>query len=259
MDEQASQFARGRVAIVTGASSGFGYSTVKRLVAAGAKCIATARRSERLEALISECGPGSVIPAAVDVTHPAAAEAILAARPQSWPLPDILINNAGLALGAGPAQKSNLDDWLQMIDTNISGLVRLTHAVLPEFEKLDRADIVNLSSVAASYPYPGGNVYAATKAFVRQFSLGLRADLLGSNVRVTSIEPGMCETEFSIVRFAGDKEKADSLYRDMSPITADDIANVIASILALPPHVNVNTIELMPTRQAFSAFAVSRT
>lgn len=253
---------KNRVALVTGASSGIGEAIVLSLVKAGVKCIGVSRREARLTALQSKIhqqyGDDKFISVALDLRANDAVSSLLSRFPSHWPQPDILINNAGLALGTAPAQHCDLDDWHTMIDTNITALVDLTHAITPSLRKMPRADIINMSSVAANYPYPGGNVYGATKAFVRQFSLGLRADLLDSNVRVTSVEPGMCETEFSVVRFAGDAEKASKVYEGMNPLSADDIATTIMSILKLPAHVNVNTIEIMPTQQAFGAFAVHR-
>ncbi|MEM7740113.1 MAG: SDR family NAD(P)-dependent oxidoreductase, partial [Pseudomonadota bacterium] len=171
---------------------------------------------------------------------------------------DVLINNAGLALGLAGAVEADLDHWDQMIDTNVRGLVHLTRHLLPKMKPLSRADIINISSVAGSYPYPGGNAYGGTKAFVKQFSLNLRPDLLGSNVRVTSVEPGMTETEFSNVRFEGDDAKADQVYQGMKPLKGADVARVITDILALPAHININRVEIMPVQQAFGPFAVAR-
>lgn len=249
---------QGRVAIVTGASSGIGKSLVCQLVNDGAKCLAIGRREDRLKQLEEEftCEQVSILP--LDLRKANAASDLIGSIPGHWSTPDILINNAGLALNSSPAQECNLEDWETMIDTNINSLVRLTHAVLPLLLDANRADIINMSSVAATYPYPGGNVYGATKAFVRQFSLGLRADLLGKNVRVSSIEPGMCETEFSLVRFNGDKQAAERVYKNMQALGPDDVAEAIVGILQLPPHVCVNTIELMPTQQAFGPFSVHR-
>ena len=245
-----------RCALVTGATSGIGRATALRLARGGARVVATGRREDRLAALAEE-GGSAIRTATLDVTDTAAVAAF-AAGLAGEDAPDILVNNAGLALGLGGADTASLDHWDRMIDTNMRGLVHLTRALLPRFKTLPRADIVNISSVAATYPYPGGNVYGATKAFVRQFSLGLRADLVGSPVRVASIEPGMTETEFSNVRFEGDDHKADAVYRGIEPLTGEDVARVIADVLALPPHVNVNTLELMPVAQAFGPFVVAR-
>ncbi len=253
---------KNRVAIVTGASSGIGEAIVLSLVGDGVKCIGVSRRETRLTALLDKIhknfGEDKFFPLALDLRSDNAVSTLLSQFPSHWPQPDILVNNAGLALGTEPAQNCSLQDWHTMIDTNITALVNLTHAMTPMLRQRPRADIINMSSVAANYPYPGGNVYGATKAFVRQFSLGLRADLLDSNVRVTSVEPGMCDTEFSTVRFDGDSEKAAKVYEGMQPLSADDIATTVISILQLPPHVNVNSIEIMPTQQGFGPFAVHR-
>ncbi|MEL6825509.1 MAG: SDR family NAD(P)-dependent oxidoreductase [Pseudomonadota bacterium] len=257
MNESQNQL-RNRVAIVTGATAGIGKSLVEKLVSNGVRCLAVGRRASRLEALGASLGNARFQAVATDIREANSPDEILKALPADWAMPDLLINNAGLALGIAPAIDCQLSDWLTMIDTNIAGLVRLTHRFLPSLVSAPRADIINLSSIAATYPYPGGNVYGATKAFVRQFSLGLRADLLGTNVRVSSIEPGMCETEFSIVRNGGDESRAKSVYAGMSPLTPDDIASLVLSVLSLPAHVNINSIEVMPTQQAFSALSVHR-
>ena len=195
---------------------------------------------------------------ALDVRDRKAVEEAMAALPAPFDAVDVLINNAGLALGLNPAPSADLDDWDTMIDTNIKGLTYMTRAMLPGMVARDRGHIINLGSVAGTYPYPGGNVYGGTKAFVHQFSLNLRADLLGANVRVTSIEPGMADTEFSTVRFGGDKERAAKVYEGMTPMSADDIANVIHWVSKTPRHLNINVLELMPVMQAFNAFAVKR-
>jgi 3-hydroxy acid dehydrogenase/malonic semialdehyde reductase len=252
------QWAEGRIALVTGATSGFGEAMARRLIAAGARVIATGRRADRLDALAKDLGTDRLLTRELDVRSPASIDALLPSLPAEFEAIDVLYNNAGLALGLGKAHEASLDDWTTMIDTNVTGLVRMTRAVLPGMVARDRGDVMNLSSVAASYPYPGGNVYGATKAFVRQFSLNLRADLLGTKVRVTSIEPGMAETEFSVVRFAGDQTKADNVYKGVHAMSADDVALVCESVLKLPAHINVNTLELMPVQQAFGAFAVDR-
>jgi 3-hydroxy acid dehydrogenase/malonic semialdehyde reductase len=247
----------GRTALVTGASSGFGEATVRRLVAMGARVVAAARRGDRLAALAREAG-ASVVPLVLDVRDRAAVEAALAALPAELAALDVLVNNAGLALGLEPAQRASLDDWETMIRTNCEGLVTVTRAVLPGMVARGRGHVVNLGSVAGSYPYPGGNVYGATKAFVHQFSLNLRADLLGTPVRVTSIEPGMAETEFSLVRFSGDAARARGVYQGVEPLSADDVADAICWCLTRPARVNVNTLELMPVQQAFGPLALSR-
>jgi 3-hydroxy acid dehydrogenase/malonic semialdehyde reductase len=248
---------KGRIALVTGASSGFGEATVRRLVALGARVVAAARRTDRLAALAREAGP-AVLPLALDVRDRAAVVAAVSGLPAEFAALDVLINNAGLALGLEPAQRADLDEWETMIRTNCEGLVAVTHAVLPGMVARGRGHVVNLGSVAASYPYPGGNVYGATKAFVRQFSLNLRSDLLGTPVRVTCVEPGMAETEFSLVRFSGDPEKAAKVYQGVQPLSPADVAEAICWCLTRPAHVNVNAVELMPVQQAFGPFAVSR-
>ena len=251
-------WAEGRIALVTGATSGFGDAMTRRLLAAGAHVIATGRREARLAALASELATDRLLTRSLDVRDQASIDALLADLPGPFQAIDILYNNAGLALGLSKAHEANLDDWQTMIDTNVTGLVRITRAVLAGMVARNRGDVINLSSVAASYPYPGGNVYGATKAFVRQFSLNLRADLLGTKIRVTSIEPGMADTEFSVVRFKGDQTSADKVYQGVDAMSADDVALVCEGVLRLPAHINVNTLELMPVQQAFGPFAVSR-
>jgi 3-hydroxy acid dehydrogenase/malonic semialdehyde reductase len=250
-------WAAGRIALVTGATSGFGRAVVLRLLAGGAKVIATGRRAEKLAGLATEAASDQLFTLVHDVAAKDSGEALIAALPAEFAAIDIVFNNAGLALGIEPAQRTKMSDWETMIETNVAGVARIAHAVLPGMVARNRGHLVNMSSVAASYPYPGGNVYAASKAFVRQFSLGLRADLLGSKVKVTSIEPGMCETEFSAVRL-GDAAAAAKVYAGMQPLSADDVAQTVEAILRLPEHLNVNTIEIMPVAQAFSPFAVAR-
>lgn len=182
----------------------------------------------------------------------------LTSLPDAYKNIDVLINNAGLALGIDPVQKGKREDWQTMIDTNINGLLNCTNAILPDMVKRNKGHIVNLGSIAGEFPYPGGNVYGATKAFVHQLSLNMRADLLGTAVRVTCVEPGMCETEFSIARFQGDQKKADAVYAGMTPLSPDDIAETIEWIITRPAHMNINVISLMPTDQAFGGFAVNR-
>ncbi len=254
----ADNWAEGRTALITGATSGFGEAFARRLVAAGGRVIATGRRAERLEALVSELGEDQVLARPLDLRSAEAVAALLPGLPQAFQAVDILFNNAGLALGLNKAPEADMADWEAMIETNVMGLARITRAVLPGMVARNRGDVLNMSSVAASYPYPGGNVYGATKAFVRQFSLNLRADLLGTAIRVTSIEPGMCETEFSLVRFKGDEAAAAKVYQGMKPLSAEDIATALETVLRLPAHINVNTLELMPVQQAFGGFAVSR-
>jgi len=254
MRQDDTHWASGRTALVTGATSGFGAALARAIHAGGGTVVAVGRRAERLDALAETLGDGRLIPLRLDLTDLDAIAPAIAAQPPC----DILFNNAGLALGLSSAQQSDIGQWRRMIATNVSAVTELVHAVLPGMVARGGGDIVNMGSVAASYPYPGGNIYGATKAFVRQFSLNLRADLVGTGVRVTSVEPGMCDTEFSTVRFAGDTAKADQVYAGMTPLSAEDIAGTVEWILRLPRHVNVNTIELMPMQQAFGPFAVSR-
>ena len=246
-----------KTALVTGATSGIGEATVRALADAGWKVIATGRRADRLEMLAAAIGD-AVHVAAFDIRDAEATAAAIDALPAGFAGIDLLVNNAGLALGTAPAQKADLDEWRTMIDTNVTALVAITHRLLPGLIERKGA-IVNLSSVAATYPYTGGNVYGATKAFVHQFTLGLRSDLHGTGVRVSSIEPGMVETEFTLVRTGGDSAASDTLYGGANPMTAQDIAATILWIATLPPHLNVNTLELMPVSQSFAGFQVART
>lgn len=246
------------IALVTGASSGFGAAIARRFVAEGRRVIATARRQDRLEALAGELGE-ALLPWPLDVTDAAAVAALPRALPEAWRDVAILVNNAGLALGVTPAQSSHLTAWEQMVATNVSGLMRMTHAFLPGLVARGRGHIVNLGSVAANYPYPGGNVYGATKAFVQQFTLGLKADLAGTGVRVSDVQPGLVAgTEFSEVRMGGDKDRAAAVYADTTPMTAEDIAEAVSWIVGLPPHLNVNRIELMPDVQGPGPFVIRR-
>jgi serine 3-dehydrogenase (NADP+) len=243
--------------LITGATSGFGRAAAHRFVAAGWRVIATGRRAERLDALAAELGRDRVHTAAFDIRDAAAMRTALDALPGDFRDIDVLVNNAGLALGTAPAQRADLSQWKQMIDTNITALVTMTHALLPGLIARKGA-ILNIGSVAGSYPYTGGNVYGGTKAFVSQFSLNLRCDLHGTGVRVTSIEPGMAETEFTLVRTNGDQSASETLYKGADPISADDIADTIFWVATLPPHLNVNRIEVMPVRQSFAGFAIHR-
>ena len=243
--------------MITGATSGFGAAAVRRFAEAGWRIVATGRRADRLQKLIDEFGKEKVFTASFDMRKPDAIEAALAALPESFRNIDLLINNAGLALGTAPAQKASLGQWNQMIETNVTGLVTITHRLLPTLIA-QKGAIINISSVAANYPYPGGNVYGGTKAFVSQFSLGLRSDLHGTGVRVTSVEPGMSETEFTLVRTSGNQEASDKVYKGADPMTAEDVAETLFWIATLPPHMNINRIELMPVSQSFSPFQVDR-
>lgn len=246
------------IVLVTGASAGFGSAIARRFAESGASVILAARRRERLDALAEELGASAYV-VELDVRDRASVQAALAALPAPWAEIDVLVNNAGLALGLEPAQRASLDDWETMVDTNVKGLMSVTHAVLPGMVARGRGHIVNIGSTAGEWPYAGGNVYGATKAFVRQFSLNLRADLAGTAVRVSNVEPGLCGgTEFSNVRFHGDDERAARLYADTAPLTAEDIADTVHWIASRPPHMNVNTISLMPTVQSFAGLSVSK-
>lgn len=246
-----------KTAMITGATAGFGAAAVRRFANAGWRVVATGRRADRLQKLIDEFGKEKVFTASFDMRKPDAIEAALAALPESFRKIDLLINNAGLALGTAPAQKASLEQWNQMIETNITGLVTITHRLLPTLIA-QKGAIINISSVAATYPYPGGNVYGGTKAFVKQFSLGLRSDLHGTGVRVTSIEPGMAETEFTLVRTSGNQSASDNLYKGANPMKAEDIAETLFWVATLPPHMNINRLELMPVSQSFGPFQVDR-
>jgi 3-hydroxy acid dehydrogenase/malonic semialdehyde reductase len=247
---------RGVTVLVTGATSGFGEATAERLAGEGARLVVAGRRTDRLDALVRRVGvPALALP--LDVRDRSAVERAVAGLPAAFAAVDVLVNNAGLALGIEPAHRASLDDWERMIDTNVRGLAVLTRLLLPGMVERGRGHVVNVGSVAGSYPYPGGNVYGATKAFVHQFSLNLRADVVGTGVRVTSVEPGMAETEFSLVRL-GDEDRARQVYEGLTPLAAADVADAIAWAVTRPAHVNVNVIELMPSAQAFSPFAVKR-
>ncbi len=244
--------------LVTGATAGFGAAFARRFVAEGHRVIATGRRAERLEALAAELG-AALLPQPLDVTDAAAVAGFLDTLPEDWRGIDVLINNAGLALGLSPAWDADLGQWDRMIETNVTGLVHVTRAVLPGMVARNRGTIINLSSIAATYPYPGGHVYGASKAFVQQFSLNLRADLVGKDIRVCSLEPGLVGgSEFSQVRFGGDETKADAVYANTTPLNPEDIAEAAYWVASLPPHVNINRIEMMPTCQASAALTVKR-
>ncbi|WP_370947680.1 SDR family oxidoreductase [Amycolatopsis sp. cg5] len=247
-----------KTVFVTGASTGFGAAIARRFAADGAKVVATARRVDKLEALADELGK-DVLPLELDVRDRDAVAAAFANLPAEFAEVDVLINNAGLAKGLEPAHRANLDDWDQMIDTNCKGLVYCSRAALPGMVERGRGHVINLGSIAGTYPYPGGNVYGATKAFVHQFSLNLRSDLHGTGVRVTNIEPGMVGgTEFSKVRFEGDQSKADAVYQGTQPMTAEDVADSVVWAASQPAHVNVNVVELMPVVQSFSPLQIHR-
>ena len=247
-----------QTAFITGATSGFGAAAVRRFAQAGWRVVASGRRAERLQLLVDEFGADQVHAAVFDIRDHAAMVQAVADLPAGFADIDLLFNNAGLAQGTAPAHQASLEDWQTMIDTNVTALVQLTHLLLPGLVAR-RGVIVNMSSVAASYPYPGGNTYGASKAFVTQFSLGLRSDLHGTGVRVTSIEPGMANTEFTLVRTHGDQAASDRMYGDANPMTAQDIAETVFWIATLPPHLNINRIELMPVSQSLAGFQVHRT
>jgi serine 3-dehydrogenase (NADP+) len=242
---------------ITGATSGFGAATVERFVAGGWRVIASGRRADRLQQLVERHGAERVHAAAFDVRDEAAMRAAHANLPPAFAGIDLLVNNAGLALGTAPAQQADLAQWKQMIDTNVTALVTLTHLLLPQLIER-RGAIVNISSIAGSYAYRGGNVYGGTKAFVTQFSQNLRSDLHGTGVRVTSVEPGMAETEFTVVRTGGDQAASEKLYAGAQPITAGDIADTIWWIANLPPHLNINRIEVMPVSQSAAGLQIAR-
>lgn len=247
-----------KTALVTGATAGFGWEICKRLIKAGYKVIGTGRRTERLLELREELGE-HFLPLAFDVSCRKQVEDALNSREEAWRGVDLLVNNAGLALGLEPAHHANLDDWYQMIDTNIKGLVTVTRLILPGMVERNSGHIINIGSIAGTYAYPGGNVYGGTKAFVEQFSLNLRADLAGTAIRVSNIEPGLCGgTEFSNVRFKGDDERAMKVYENVHYIQPEDIAEMVLWLNQQPAYVNVNRIEVMPVAQSFSALSVAR-
>lgn len=245
-----------KIALVTGATSGFGLAICKLLIQSDYKVIGAGRRKARLDELHLQLGE-NFLPLAFDIQDPTAAEQAFNNLPQDWKNIDLLVNNAGLALGLEPAHKADLSDWHQMIDTNIKGLVTVTRLVLPEMVERNSGHIINIGSIAGTYPYPGGNVYGGTKAFVKQFSLNLRADLAGTKVRVSNVEPGLCGgTEFSNVRFKGDNEKAAKVYENIEFVRPEDIAEIVLWLNQQPAHVNINRIEVMPVAQSSAALNV---
>lgn len=245
-------------AFVTGASTGIGAAITRRLAADDARVVASARRTDLLLKVAADY-PDKVYPLELDVRDRIAVEHAIATLPTEFAEIDLLVNNAGLAKGLQPAQDADLSDWDQMLDTNCSGLMYCTRAILPGMVARGRGHVVNLGSVAGAYPYPGGNVYGATKAFVHQFSQNLRSDLHGTGVRVTCVEPGMCgDTEFSTVRFEGNQERSRAVYAGMQPLSSVDIAEAVSWAISLPAHVNINVMELMPVAQSFAAFQVHR-
>lgn len=246
------------IIFITGATSGFGAAMVKRLINSGHRVIAAGRRADRLVQMKAEYGV-NLHTLILDIQNKEEVSKAVENLPEDFKKIDVLINNAGLALGTSLAQNSKIEDWETMVQTNINGLLYCTQKILPSMVKSNVGQIINLGSVAGEFPYSGGNVYGATKAFVHQFSMNLRSDLLGTNVRVTNIEPGMCNTEFSEVRYSGDKEKAEAVYKGVHALSADDIAETIEWVINRPAHMNINVISLMPVQQAFGGFAVHRT
>ncbi len=246
--------------LITGATSGFGAAIARRFAREGHRLIVSGRRAERLEALSRELGDAVRLALPLDVRDQAAIARAIADLPGDLAAIDVLVNNAGLARGLEPAQRASLDDWNEMVDTNVKGLMAMTRAVLPGMVARDRGHVVNIGSTAGSWPYLGANVYGATKAFVDQFSLNLRCDLLGTQVRVTVIDPGMVSgTEFSNIRFHGDDARAAQVYEKTDPLTPDDVAEAVHWVTTLPARVNINTLEMMPVRQAYAGLSVSRT
>ena len=244
--------------LITGASAGFGKALAERLVANGHRVIGCARRLDKLNALADTLGE-AFLPVVMDVSDTATIPQIIADLPDGFNQIDVLVNNAGLALGTEPVYKANLDDWMRMTDTNVKGLMALTHAVLPAMVARDSGYIINVGSIAGSWPYFGGNVYGATKAFVKQFSLNLRADLIGTQVRVTNLEPGnVAGTEFSNVRFHGDDDKAAKVYDGFKTMTGDDIGDILLWLIESPAHINVNRLEVMPVAQTYNGLTIAK-
>ncbi|SMF08794.1 short chain dehydrogenase [Alteromonadaceae bacterium Bs31] len=248
-----------KTALITGASSGFGHACAKLFALNGFNLVLVARRENRLKALAAELKAGTQVHTiSLDLRDSAACLKAFEAIPESFKDIDVLINNAGLALGQEPAYRTQIDDWQTMVDTNISALLRVTRYFLPSMVERNSGHIVNIASIAGSWPYPGGNTYGATKAFVQQFTRGLKADLLGTNIRVSEISPGMAETEFSQVRYKQDDHKAAQVYQGTQPLTAEDIADIVYWTTSVPKHVNINSVEVMPVCQAWGPFAVHR-
>ena len=247
-----------KTAFITGATSGFGWACAELFAENGWNLILCGRRKERLQELQKQLDGVNVHIAMCDVRDRKQVENMVAELPESFTAIDLLVNNAGLALGLKPAQDADLEDWEVMVDTNIKGLMYVTRAILPAMAAAKNGHIINMGSVAGSWPYPGGNAYGATKAFVEQFSNNLRCDLHGTGVRVSNVEPGLAESEFSVVRFHGDQEKADAVYKGTKPLTPVDIAEIVYWIAAQPMHVNINRVEVMPVCQSWSPFAIHR-
>lgn len=246
------------ILFVTGATAGFGESIARRFVTGGHRVIGTGRRQDRLERLQSELGE-RFLPLTFDVGERSVVDKAIAALPDDFRAVDVLVNNAGGAIGLDPAQKADLDDWDAMVRSNINGVLYCTRALLPGMVERNRGYVINIGSVAAEFPYPGGNVYGAAKAFVHQFSYGLRADLLGTKIRVTDIQPGLAGgTEFSQVRFKGDDKRAANVYDGTTALSPEDVTDAVEWVVSRPPHVNINVIQLMPVSQAFGPLAVHR-
>ena len=244
--------------LITGASAGFGKALAERLITNGHRVIGCARRLDKLNALADTLGE-AFLPVVMDVSDTASIPQIIADLPADFKQIDVLVNNAGLALGTEPAHNASLDDWIRMIDTNIKGLMALTHAVLAAMVARDSGYIINIGSIAGSWPYFGGNVYGATKAFVKQFSLNLRADLIGTQVRVTNLEPGnVAGTEFSNVRYHGDDDKAAQVYDGFKTMTGDDIGDILLWLIESPAHINVNRLEVMPVAQTYNGLTIAK-
>jgi len=247
-----------KVAFITGATSGFGKACAELFAKNGWNLVLCGRRQERLQELQEQLANVSVHTAVCDVRNGSEVKQLVADLPKSHAQVDLLLNNAGLALGLSPAHEADLADWETMVDTNIKGLMYMTRAVLPSMVERGQGHIINMGSVAGSWPYPGANVYGATKAFVEQFSNNLRADVHGSGMRVSNIEPGLAESEFSVVRFQGDQQKADAVYKGTEPLTPEDIAETVYWIATQPAHVNINRLEIMPVCQSWGPFAIHR-
>ena len=245
-----------KTAFITGATSGFGEAIARRLSKEGYKIVALARREDRLKKLATELSDTHIIVA--DIRDKEAVFKAVDSLPENFKDIEVLVNNAGMALGLEKTIDAKVEDFEAMIDTNVKGLIYSTKAVLPLLYKQEKGYIFNLGSTAGSWPYPGSNVYGATKAFVKQFSLNLRNDLVGTNIRVTNIEPGLCKTEFSEVRFRGDKVKADSLYENTNFITSEDIATILVNCLNMPGSVNINRVEVMANTQTWAGLAIEK-
>ena len=249
---------KGKLLCVTGATSGFGLATARFAVREGARVVVTGRREERLIALVNELGQSHAYALCFDVADNTAVQRAVAGLPEGWRDVDVLVNNAGLALNVAPAQDVPLDQWEVMIDTNIKGMLYVTRAFLGDMLQRNNGHVIMMGSMAGTYPYKGGNVYGATKAFVQQFAMNLRCDALGTALRVTNLEPGLAETEFSHVRFGGDLDAAEAVYRGTKALQPEDIAEAVVWCASLPAHVNINRMEIMPTCQAAGGLAIYR-